>query len=309
MVVNVESEPEERLYLTGRPTLAEFLQYVRTHATSPPGKGTLTDQWHAARDMVRELTVAEAGLADDPPMTPLGPEYEPLLIELLKDPLVRHGFNTVPTDVTLVELDRLVVYQKHIDVGFARRLEQTLGGGGATPDREQIFRTCLAYDHPLPPVKWARAHDDTFVFVSPSNDLRFLGAMGLERGDITNHAPSGAVVGVAGIVVGFSANFLNACYAEKRLVLNNGTHRAYALRRLGVTHVPCIVQHVPSRDALEVVGPAPLRRNPDIYLCDPRPPLLKDYFDARVHTVMPVRRRLRQVTVRFEVKETSVPAL
>ena len=135
MVVSVTPQqsvsPEERsvdecLYLTGRPTLREFLRYVRTHATTQPGKGTLTDEWHAAHDIVRELAATEAGCADDPSMAPLGPEYEGLLLDLLKDPLVRFGFNTVPTDVALVELDRLVVYQKHIDLAFARRLEQTL---------------------------------------------------------------------------------------------------------------------------------------------------------------------------------------
>ena len=315
MVVSVTPQqsvsPEERsvdecLYLTGRPTLREFLRYVRTHATTQPGRGTLTDEWHAAHDIVRELAATEAGCADDPPMAPLGPEYEGLLLDLLKDPLVRYGFNTVPTDVALVALDRLVVYQKHIDLAFARRLEQTLG---PAPDHEQIFRACLASDHPRPPATWAREHDDSFVFVSPSNDLRFLGAMRLEQTDITNHAPPGAVVGVVGIAVGFSANFLNALYAEKRLILNNGSHRAYALRRLGVTHVPCIVQHVPSREALDVVAPSALRRDPDGYLRQPRPPMLKDYFDTRLHTVLPVRRRTHQVTIRVKVEASSLPAV
>jgi len=116
-------------------------------------------------------------------------------------------------------------------------------------------------------------------------------------------------VGVVGIAVGFSANFLNALYAEKRLILNNGSHRAYALRQLGVSHVPCIVQHVPSREALDVVGPAALRRDPDGYLRQPRPPMLKDYFDTRVHTVLPVRRRTHQVTIRVKVEASSLPAV
>jgi len=69
--------------------------------------------------------------------------------------------------------------------------------------------------------------------MSPSNDLRLLGPMALRPG-------------------------------AQRLILNNGSHRAFTLRQMGVTHVPCIVQHVSSRDELEVVASSAVRRNSDL---------------------------------------------
>ena len=166
------------------------------------------EEWQAARAHVLRLEVDEAGIADHPPITSLPlPQYEPLLTELLRDPLVRYNFNTVPTDIAQVPLDRLVVYQKHIDLGFVGRLREQLG---PTPDEARIFRMCLPYDHPQPPVQWSAARQDSFVFVSPSNDLRFLGAMPLQAGNVTGLAPPGALVGVIGIAVGFGTNFLNA---------------------------------------------------------------------------------------------------
>jgi hypothetical protein len=296
----------EHLYLTGRPALKHFLRYVRGHAVHPPGEAALVEEWRVANEIVRTLTREEAGLADGPPMERLGPEYEPLLVEFLKNPLVRHNYNTVPTDIVMVELDRLVVYQKHIDLGFVRELEQTLG---RTPTDEQIFRACLPCDPPQPPVKWSRAHGDAFVFVSPSNDLRFLGAMRLQAYNLKDYPPPGNLVGIVGIAVGFGSNFLNAIYAENRLILNNGSHRAYALRKLGITHVPCVVQHVSLRDELALVASSDIDRDPDAYLKHPRPSMLKDYFDPRLHTAMPVHRRMQQVTIRFEFEEGSVPAL
>lgn len=301
-----QSVVAENLYLVGRPPLKQFLRFVRKNAVNPPAEGDLIDRWQAARVLVSQLERDEAGVADDPPITKMGPEYTPQLIEFLKDPLVRHGFNSVPTEVAIIDLDRLVVYQEHIDVTFARQLERKLG---PSPSGEEIFRFCLPYDHPPPPVKWARAGHDKFVFLSPSNDLRFLGPMQLQPAHIRDVPPPGALAGVAGLAVGFGSNFLNAIYVEKRLVLNNGSHRAYALRRLGVRHVPCIIQHVSSRDELEVVGPFDARRSPELYLGHARPPMLKDYLDPRLHVVMPVQRRLRQVTIRFEVEEISVPML
>jgi len=100
----------ENLHLIGRPTLKGFLRFVTRHAVNPPGEGVLIEEWQAAHECVRILEKEEAGAADGPPMRRMGSEYEPLLIEFLKDPLVRHGFNTVPTDLAIVELDRLVVY-------------------------------------------------------------------------------------------------------------------------------------------------------------------------------------------------------
>jgi hypothetical protein len=296
----------ENLYLLGRPTLRQFMQYVRGHAVNAPGNGALRDQWRAARAVVETLEREESGAADDPPMGKLGPEYEPLLLEFFKDPLVRHGFNTVPTDIALVELDRLVIYQKHIDLVYARQLERRLG---PAPDRDVVFRTCLPYDHPHPPVKVSRLRSGGFVVMSPSNDLRSLGPMPLGPRHVSGYPSRGSLVRVLGIGVGFGVNFLNAVYAERRLILNNGSHRAYALRKLGVTHVPCIVQHVSSRDELEIVASDAVRRDPDNYLKHPRPAMLRDYFDPRLCAVMPVQRRLRQVTVRFQVEVNDVPAL
>ena len=273
----------------------------------PADEGTLTDEWEAAYNYVRTLEKEEAGAADNPAIAKLEVtrQNEALLTEFLKDPLVQNGFNTMPSEVAFVELDRLVVYQHHIDLTYVRLLERELG---PSPSEEQIFRTALMHDHPRPAVKWSRAHGNTFVFMSPSNDMRFLGTMSLKAGNITDYAHPGDLAGVLGLAVGFGSNFLNAIYAENRLILTNGSHRAYALRKLGVTHVPCIVQHVSLREKLEVVADSAVVDNPDYYLKHPRPSMLRDYFNPKLHKVMPVHRQLRQVTIKFEVEHGNVPA-
>jgi hypothetical protein len=297
---------DEHLYLTGRPSLKQFVRYVRGHAVHVPAEGTLTDTWEASAQVTRELAESEHGLADGASTTPLGPEYEPMLMRLVNDSLVRHNFNTVPSDVALVELDKLVVYQKHIDLTHTRNLAQRLGHN---PPWDQVFKTCLPFDHPQPPARWTRVRGNTFVFVSPSNDLRYLGTMPLEARHIAGVAPPGDLVGVVGIAVGFGSNFLNAIASDGRIILNNGSHRAYTLRQLGVTHVPCIVQHVSTREQLEVVASSDIARDPDVYLAHPRPSMLRDYFDPRLFTTMSVHRRLHKVTVSFEYDEDFVPAL
>ncbi len=306
--VNTKPAGDEYIYLLGRPLLRQFLRFMKHQAVNGPSldEGALTDEWRAAQDYILKLAKDETGIADRPPLSPLDARLAPLREELLKNPLIVHGFNTVPTNIAMVELDRMVVYQKHIDLAYVRHLKDKLG---PAPCEEEIFRLCLPCDPPQPPLKWSRGEQNTFVFMSPSNDLRYLGVMPLQAGHITNYPPPGALGGVVGIAVGFGRNFLNAIYAEHRLILNNGSHRAFALRELGVTHAPCIVQLVSSRDELDVVGSSKVRERPDQYLRHPRPSLLKDYFNPKLRKIVPIHRRLRQVTVKFEVNETYVPAM
>src|SRR5207253_1715196 len=228
--LNPQPDATENLYLIGRPTLKQFLRFVKDNAIHSPSSGHLVEEWQAANKIIREL-------------------------------------------------------------------------------EKELFRACLPSAPSLPPVKWTRTHRDTFVFVSPSDDMRFLGAMQMEAENIKDYPPPGNLAGVVGLAVGFGSNFLNAIYTEKRLILNNGSHRAYALRDLGVTRVPCIVQHVSSRDELSVLACTAVADAPNFFLQDPRPMMLKDYFDPRLRKVMSIHRRLRQVTVKFDVDVTFAPAI
>lgn len=58
-----------------------------------------------------------------------------------------------------------------------------------------------------------------------------------------------------------------------------------------------------------MVSSSAIRENPDLYLTHPRPPMLRDYFNPKLHVVMPVHQRLRQITIKFEVEEDYRPAL
>jgi hypothetical protein len=317
MTLDVERRPvgpsdsqqvDDHVFLIGRPPLQQFLDFV-TEESAVKDSAKLKDliaDWDAANECVGHLEQEEGGWADHPTIGPLGRNLLPLHEALLEDPLFRHSFDAVPVEIGVVELDRLVVFQKHINLEHCRQLRRRLP---RAPSEEEIFKFCLPFDHPQPPARWMRTHRDTFVFLSPSNDLRYLGAMSLSPENITGCPPPGNLVGVVGIAVGFGTNFLNVIHAEGRLVLNNGSHRAFTLREMGVTHVPCIVQHANSRETLSLIASSDLKRNPDRYLKHPRPSVLKDYFDPRLRKIVPVPRTLRQVRLKFAIDEGDAPAL
>jgi hypothetical protein len=142
-----------------------------------------------------------------------------------------------------------------------------------------------------------------YVFESESTDFRFHECVPLRQSQITGYEPVGAVASVLGIVVGFGSNFLNAIRVGKRVMLCNGYHRACALRSLGVTHAPCIVQEVSRGEELDLAAKASVARDPDFYFRSARPPLLKDYFDPRIRKALPIRRQTRVIEVSFEVRD------
>ena len=298
---------EASIYLLGRPTLRQYLRFIGQRAVhnGAPYEGALTSEWRAAAEHLRTIEKDEGGIADYPAVAALGPRLQVLRDELLKNPLIVHGFNTVPCSIGIVELDRLVVYQYHIDLSHVRGIKERIG---PEPGEEDVFRLCLPSVQSNPPVKWSRMRPDRFVFISPSNDLRYIGPLPLQPGNLVGFPTPERLAGVVGLAVGFGSNFLNAIHAENRLILNNGSHRAFALRELGVTHAPCIIQYVSSREELDVLGPDKVRERPDEFLKRPRPPLLKDYFNPKLRKIIPTHRRLRQVTVKFEVHESYIPA-
>jgi hypothetical protein len=111
-----------------------------------------------------------------------------------------------------------------------------------------------------------------------------------------------------GLGIGYGSNFLNVLHVENRLVLGNGSHRAYALRDLGITQIPCLIQRVTRRDELDLVASGEVASSPDRYLKVARPPMLRDYFDPALRKIVPVYRKNRVVRIQYVIEQTDIPA-
>jgi hypothetical protein len=297
---------EEFIYLLGRTPLEEFLDFMSREPLDAAtfDRDRLTAVWAAAQTAVEELACREADWADYPELTPVPAALKPLVAQVRADPFFERAFAQAPNAIGMVELDRLVVRQKTINLAQVQRLQQQLG---ASLSSEELFRFCLPFGRPVVPPRVTILPDGTYDFASPSNDLRFLEAVALRPDQVGDYQPFGPVAAVIGLVVGYGTNYLNAIAAEGRLVLHNGSHRAYALRDLGVTHVPCVIQEARDRDELMRIATGALRRLPDLYLQDPRPPLLKDYFNPRLRHLVRLAPLLRHVQIRFTREEFDQP--
>jgi len=298
---------DTHLLLIGRPPLAEYLGFIATQTLEGEhaDPGTLAQEWRLANDHVRELEQLEAGIADQTPVELVDPALEPLLQQVLADAAYRRSFNIVPTRVGVVELDKLVVFQKHVNLRYVNHLYRVIG---ARPTAEAVFRFCLPLRHPTPPPTQSQVAQNAFVFLSPSTDFRLLEVKLFAPSQLPNYSTAGPITGVVGLVVGYGSNYFNVVQCEGRIVLNNGSHRAYTLRKAGITHVPCVIQDVSRREELELIAGGDVGEQPDRYFSASRAPLFKDFFDARLCKIVHVRRQLRQMKITVGVETLDVPA-
>jgi hypothetical protein len=305
--ITVGRPVDEYVFLLGRPPIAELIGFIRNMAVDGQAadQAALTQEWRVANNHLSTIEKIEAGIADKPSELPLPTGMQPFAERVLAEPMFQQTFRLVPTRVVMVELDRLVVFQKFINLGFIAALKASLS---AQPGAEDVARLAFGLDQMPPQVQFMQNAANVYSAISPSTDLRFLESKVLPPTDIPGLESSGRPFVSIILTIGFGSNYLNALEVEGRLILNNGSHRAYALRDLGLTHAPCLVQEVSSREELELVASGDLLQNPDRYLKVSRPPLLKDYFDPLLRKVVPVPRKNRLVRVQFGCEQSEVPA-
>jgi hypothetical protein len=252
-----------------------------------------------ANDRITGLLGWQPGFADGGTIIPIPADQQRMVSEVEADPMFERSFSVVETTFGLAEIDRLVPLQKFVNLHQVARLQQHLARS-LTPSR--IFRLCLPADHPHPQVQQTRVANNTWVFASRSNDLRFLDATVFGPDQVFGYVPQGPVAGVVGLVVGFSSNFVNVIRIDNRMVLGNGTHRAYALRKLGITHLPCIIQHIKRGAELPLVlAPQHLQLVPQL-VQGVRPPVFADFFDPLLSKTLRLPPFNYQVRIRFEVE-------
>jgi len=302
---NSSSTWSEQVWLLGLPKLADFVSNVRRRTEGGPqaDEGELIRLWRAAASRYRDLEALEENIADTVEIRELTAAMQPLADRVVDDPHFRKVYASLPCAFGLVELDKLIVYQQDVMIDHVARVRERLG---ANPTDEALFKLCLPFDHAVPEVRIGESAG-RFIFHSPSTDLRFLGAELLRPDQLRDFVPNGPAAGVIALVVGFGSNYLNVVRVGKRLVLNNGYHRAYALRALGFTHAPCVIQAVSHLDELGFAGSSLIDANAELNFGAPRSPMLRDFFDAELAHHVRTPRMRRQIQVSYNASRLNVP--
>ena len=292
----------EEVHLLGVPTLADYVHRAQ-QASEAAAKDVAIDAWRRAAERYALLEKSESGVADSPPIAELPSAVASLRDRLIADPHFERTFAESPIAFGMVELDTLVAYQHHVSRDHATRLSALFG---TSPSDEAIFELCLPLTHTAPDVQ-VSVSGRKFIFQSAADDFRAHSPTLLETAALRAVTSGGPVAAGVGLTVGFGSSYLNVVRWANRLVLNNGYHRAYALRAMGITHVPCVIQAVLHADELAFAGESALIDDYADWFSAPRPPLFKDFFDPLLSTVLKRPRTRQQIQVSFTVETLRVP--
>jgi hypothetical protein len=302
-----DAASEELIWLLGQPHLQNYLDFVRDKvvggaAISPR---LLADEWRAANDHYYTLEQEEAGLADGADCLPLDPCFAPLARSLARNRFFRRTFDTLPTQIRMVELSRLIVSQSTVSAAFGAGLRAQLCDA---PSPETLFRFALPTDRPQPSVKVRKAGKSRWIFTSDSTDFRLHSPALLDPSQVAGLDTFGPVAAIVALMPGFSSNFLSVIRSDERLLLDNGYHRAFAMLSAGITHAPAVVQTVTRKDELHIVGNEDVSADPAFYFRAARPPLLKDFLDPMLGKRLRAHRM--QTTIEIDVTtRTSTGAI
>jgi len=299
-----DSERVPLVWLLGQPHLRDYLAFHESKVIdgdkADPRK--LAAEWRAANDLYAELEQSEAGIADKIDCRPLVPRLTRLAAELEANAWFRSSFDNLPYTIELVELDKLVVSQVHVETGFASAIASRLG---ERPSPSALFRFCLPVERELPPVAIRRLAADRYEFTSPSSDFREHAPKLLGPAESAPLGLSGPAAAFFGIGVGFGSNFLSGVRSGTRILLQNGYHRSYALRSAGVTHAWCVVEQVTRKDELRLTATAAVAEDPEFYFAARRPPILRDFFDARIAKPLLTKRLECSIEVEIKVRTST----
>ena len=302
---------EDRLdmvWLLGQPHLQDFLSFCETKVVGGEKMNPrdLADKWRAANDFYYELEKSEAGIADSIDCRPLDRRLARLASALEASNWFRNSFDNLPYSIELIELDKLVVSQIQVERRFAHGIAAKLG---ESPSPAELFRFCLPLERELPPVAIKRLASNRYQFTSPSSDFRQHDPLLLRGADIAHLNLPGAAAAMLGISVGFGSNLMSGIRSGKRVLLQNGYHRAYALRSAGVTHAFCVIEHVTRKDELRLTATEGVLNDPEFYFAAKRPPILRDYFNPRIAKQLRAKRMECLVELEIKVRTSTVTSV
>lgn len=263
----------------------------------------ITQSWQKASTRMTSLAKTEAGLPDKITIEEPPAPIEKRLKEIENDQLFRATFSAMPTSFKIIDIDQLVAPQREVNLDYVDSIIKRIPGKSI----EDLIELCVGPRTSPPELKALQTAGNQMTCSSRSLDLRFLiGApKPINDDDISIAYVGGQPVEAITLLVGFGGAPINVYMVGTRLVLGNGFHRVVALRMAGITKIPVVVQHVANA---ELEFPEQFLGLSRAYLLEqPRPVLVKDFFDEALTVELRLKPRKKTLKISWGVEDGIIP--
>jgi hypothetical protein len=285
--------------LFGTLTQLELNNYLEIVSDKEARKQEIKRMWPAATAAFQELAATETNVAESIETRPLDGAWNDYLTGIRTNPAVAKTFANIPISFAEVEIDKLVAGQRVVHLHSVQKVKNR-----GVPENLPAF--CLEPGQESTPITIARTANAAFTASSHNPNMRFLGVYETAyESNVLGHHPGGQPVHAIMLLLGYGISTINVYRVGRRLILGNGFHRLYALRSLGITHAPVVIQEVthPKLEMPATIGDVPIER----LINTPRPALLKDFFDERLICEITQRPFIKTMQIAWGTNEAFVP--
>jgi hypothetical protein len=197
-------------------------------------------RWHSAQTR-RGDPFPRAG---DPDILDIPNSHDAYLEAVKKNPRYARTVGTMNPSFKLVEIVPLLAFQFHVCLSRA----DGLWTAGGRPPEDEIVNRCLPHIPQKPTAIHYEEIPESKTFRIVSDDLN---VQVINWGQFLNPQQQpiydeGLHAFITGLTYGEGSSLVQVARFNGRCYLRNGYHRAYALGKLGVTHIPCILLDAPN---------------------------------------------------------------
>ena len=285
--------------LYGSLTQMELNTYLEVVSDAEARKQEIKRLWLASTEAFQKLAAAEAGLPESIEVRPLDGKWDEYLAAVRKNPAFAKTFANAPISFAEVEIDKLVAGQRIVHLHWTQKVKEK-----GIPENLPAF--CLEPGQDSTPITIARTASTAFTASSNNPNMRFLGVQEkVYEASALDYHPGGQPVHAITLLLGYGLSTINVYRVGRRLILGNGFHRLYALRALGVTHAPVVIQEIthPRLEMPANVGDVPSERLINM----PRPAVMRDFFNDGLVCTITQKPYIKTMQVVWATNEAFVP--
>jgi len=281
-----------------------FLNYVRSECV-PDELSRITelsDAWSVSRKKFLEVSKNTKGLGKAIIVREIPPNYSSYTLRIANSRPFKATFNQLSFEFKIVEIDKLVALQNFVNLGYVDKLVKSMP---KNPSFDELLDLCLSFEKEIP--KTSELCTQKYaVYGSENSDIRFLGAASVSPDVVKNNdiTVGGIAAKAIVLVFGYGASPINVFNYGGRMFLNNGFHRVYALRSIGVKHIPVIVQKI-TDPSLEMPAIYTGELMNQISTSD-RLPLMQDLFNKDLTIDLKVKPKRKAVKVSWNIDYINV---